>query len=161
MNIEYYISIALGSLNLIIIAFTLFYIARQSRDTSRSLEEIKKSNRFQAMINVRLHLSDINRILIENPMLAEKFGYNTADILAYHIISDFEKLYLQYQEGLVDAEYWTAQDNLIKNTMNREFIRKAWSSHPAGNNELHPKFRKYINDYYSTRINEKSKMASE
>ena len=129
----------------IAVLLTLGFVAYQIKTMGQTLDEMYKHSRIDAALQVGEHQQRINVALLEHRELRDAFGYSTKDVLAYMLTSDFERIYLQRREGFIEDEYWKSLDNLMENTLNRDWVRAAWDRHPSGGNELHPAFVSYVN----------------
>lgn len=151
------IMIIIGLSNLAAIVGTLIFIARQSLDTSKTLMQIIKSNRFLAVTGFREHEKDINTILLNDEELRNLFQFSKQDILALMLFADHEKLFLYHKEGLIDDEYWEAQKAIILRTLDREFMKEVWRTHANKESFLHKDYNEFIEAHYAIRIDTPNK----
>lgn len=133
------------------VLIALAFVAYQTKAIAQTLDEMHKHSRIYASLAVGAHQQRINAALLEHRDLRDAFGYSARDVLAYMMISDFERLYLQRREGFIDDEYWKSLENLMENTLDRDWVRSTWDRNSLGHNELHPAFVGYVNGLLKAR----------
>lgn len=120
------ISAVAAALNTIAVLIYAPSIIRQTQAANLTLITVAKGLRQTALSSVRTHLVDINRLLLDNRELRDLFGLEARDVLGYMFLNDFENLYTQHEEGLLDDDYWSSKVLLIRETVNRDWIKSLW-----------------------------------
>jgi hypothetical protein len=104
------------------------FIIRQAQAANLTLNAVAKGLRQTAAHSVRTHFVELNQLLLENEELRELFDLETREVLAVMLLNDFENLFTQYAEDLVDSEFWDSKVNIIRKTVNLPWVRDVWKS---------------------------------
>ena len=108
----------------------LFFVAKQTSQMSDSITLIQRGFELERGEAVQAHFEKINDVLIQNPDLAKEFDLNKRDVLAYMLISDYERIYILNKKGLIDANRWRAFVIIMQQTLQRKWVVDVWSRLP-------------------------------
>lgn len=120
---------AIGTvMNAIAVLFYVPFIIRQAQAANLTLNAVATGLRQTAAHSVRTHFVELNQLLLENAELRELFDLEMKEVLAVMLLNDFENLFTQYVEDLIDSEFWKSKVILMKRTVNLPWVREVWKS---------------------------------
>ncbi|WP_133510717.1 hypothetical protein [Candidatus Thiosymbion oneisti] len=119
------------------IAFQTWYMSQNISDIQKWLELEKGSAIYR-------HTDLINSVLIEHPKLAEGFDLTQQDVLAYMIIAEFAKLFHLHEKGMIEGPEWDALKDVMKVSMNREWVKEVWVQRKGDGRGTTEEFEKFI-----------------
>jgi hypothetical protein len=104
------------------------FIIRQAQAANLTLNTVAQGLRQTAAHSVRTHFVEMNQLLLENAELRELFDLEMKEVMAMMLLNDFENLYSQYVEGLLEDDFWDSKVTIMRKTVNRPWVLEVWKS---------------------------------